>query len=160
MARRDMTGREAPGRWPRCAVLRREISRLRRDGLVGAPPELPEYRPERACPPGCDCLSLLVDPGLRARELEGGALFVLEDWARGWPRWAAATMGGSVEAWREMLGREHGSLLCLRTPCSGDFAAEAAEAGRLAGLPVRWLDVDLGRLAAALAGTHAEREAP
>lgn len=160
MVERGLKDRDAPGRWPRCAVLRREIARLRSEGLVDEPPVLPDYRPDRACPPGCDCLSLLVSPEVRARELAAGALFVLEEWAHGWHRWAAATMGGSVEARREMLRREHSSLLCLRTPCSGDFTAAAAEAGRLSGLPVRWLDVDLGRLAASLAGPAPKQEGP
>jgi hypothetical protein len=136
---------------PRCGTLRRELALLTATGVVKVPPATPPYRPETPCPTGCDCVTMLLGAADRQREAEAGALFLLEDWARAWPRWAAATFGGSEAVVREILGRDYRYLLCLRTPCSGDFHAEAAEAGRRAGLPVRWREVGLAHLAAATA---------
>ncbi len=136
---------------PSCGVLHRELSLLAAEGARAAGPEAPPYRPERPCPAGCDCVALLLDAADRQREVEAGALILLEDWVRAWPRWSAATFGGSEAVVQEILGRDHRYLLCLRTPCSGDFAAAAAEAGRCAGLPVRWREVGLDHLAAATA---------
>jgi hypothetical protein len=139
---------------PRCGALRRELALLAALGVIKATPATTPYRPERPCPRGCDCIALLLGEAVRQRETAAGALFLLEDWAREWPRWAAATFGGSEAVVREILGRDHRYLLCLRTPCSGDFSGEAAEAGRCTGLPVRWLEVGLAHLASATAPTE------
>lgn len=155
-----MTARDMAVPWPRCGALRRELALLGERGLLPPLPDLPAYRPDRPCPAGCDCVSLLVPPGKLAGELGDGALFVLEDWARGWSQWAEAALGASGDVVREMLGHDHRSLVCLRTPGSGDFTAEAAEAGRCAGLPVRWLDIDLDHLAASLTAAVPGRTAP
>ena len=37
-------------------------------------------------------------------------------------------------------------LLCVRTPCSGDFAAEAERAGAFVGLPIQRTDATLDNL--------------
>lgn len=47
---------------------------------------------------------------------------------------------------REIFQLSNKSLLCLRTPCSGDFEAEAIAIGEKIGLPLRWMDVDLQQL--------------
>lgn len=142
-----------------CDALRRELASLGGEAAALAR-TLPAYDAGRPCPPGCDCLGMLVEPAVRDRELADGALFVIEDWARQWPRWANATFGGGEAVLRELLGRDHRCLVCLRTPGSGDYSGAAAEAGRRAGLPVRWLDVDLERLAESVAPAIGDGEAP
>lgn len=139
---------------PGCDALRRELRQL------GAGPALPPYRADRACAPGCNCVARLLGPETYRHECEAGALFLLEGWARDWPRWARATFGAEGAVLRELLRADHRYLLGVRTPCSGDFAGAAAEAGRRAGLPVRWLDVGLAELAAALAPAPAGGTAP
>ncbi len=134
---------------PRCDVLCRELRQL--DGGDGAGPALPAYRPDRACAPGCNCVAQLLGPRTYRRECEGGALFLLEGWARDWPRWARATFGTDGPVLRELLQADYRYLLGVRTPCSGDFRAEAAAIACRTGLPMRWLDVGLGDLAAAVA---------
>lgn len=57
-----------------------------------------------------------------------------------------ATFGINREVIREIYQGDRGYLLCITTPCSGDFRDEAEEAGRLVGLPLRWLDVSLDHL--------------
>lgn len=145
-----MEASRATATGPCCGALRRELALLVASGVVEAAPPPPPYRPERPCPAGCDCIALLLGAAVRQREAEAGALFLVEDWAREWPRWAAATFGGGEAVVREIIARDHRYLLCLRTPGSGDFGAAAAEAGRLAGLPVRWREVGLEHLAAAV----------
>jgi hypothetical protein len=101
---------------------------------------------------GQNCVEILLGHDLFTRELANGAFFILEDWAQ---RWEEITIKGlgtmNPQVIREIY-REGGRnyLLCLRTPCSGDFSVEAAAAGDLVGLPVRWLDVTLDHLEAVL----------
>lgn len=134
---------------PCCDLLGRELRHLDRGGSDG--PVLPAYRPDRACAPGCNCVARLLGPEIYRRECAAGALFLLEGWARDWPRWARATFGADGAVLRELLQVDHRYLLGVRTPCSGDFRAEAAAVAQRTGLPVRWLDVGLTDLAAALA---------
>ena len=139
---------------PGCDVLRRELRQL--GCRIGDGPPPPAYRPDRACAPGCNCVARLLGPETFRRESEAGALFLLEGWARQWPRWARATFGTDGPVLRELLQADHRYVLGVRTPCSGDFLAEAAAIGRRVGLPVRWIDVRLQDLAAALAPAAAE----
>jgi hypothetical protein len=133
---------------PNCDALRRELEQL---GAGGTGPALPPYCADRACAPGCNCVARLLGPEIYRRECAAGALFLLEGWARDWPRWARAMFGADGAVLRELLRADHRYLLGVRTPCSGDFTAAAVEAGHRADLPVRWIDVDLTELAAALA---------
>ena len=57
-----------------------------------------------------------------------------------------ATFGTNREVIREMYQGDRNYLLCVSTPCSGDFRAAAEEAGRLVGLPLRWMEVSLDHL--------------
>jgi len=99
---------------------------------------------------GQNCVEMLLGPERFSVELEQGAFFLLEEWAHRWERIVTATMGTNREVIREMYREDRGYLLCLSTPCSGDFRKEAEEAGRLVGLPLRWLDVSLDRLESVL----------
>lgn len=96
--------------------------------------------------PGQNCVEMLLGPELFSKELEQGAFFLLEDWAKRWGDIITATFGTSREVIREIFRGDRQYLLCISTPCSRDFRAEAEEAGQLAGLPLRWLDVPLDHL--------------
>ncbi len=96
---------------------------------------------------GQNCVEMLLGHTLFTSELEQGAYFLFESWARNWPRVIAASFGTTrPEVIRAIFAEDRRYLLALRTPCSGDFTREAEEAGRSAGLPVRWQDVSLDHL--------------
>lgn len=99
---------------------------------------------------GQNCVEMLLGTEQFTKELEQGAFFLLEEWARRWERIVTATMGTNLEVIREMYQGDRGYLLCLSTPCSGNFKEEAEEAGRLVGLPLRWIDVSLDHLESVL----------
>jgi hypothetical protein len=93
---------------------------------------------------------MLLGPERFTRELEQGAFFLLEEWAHHWEQIVTATFGTNRKVIREMYQGDRGYLLCVSTPCSGDFSAAAEEAGRLVGLPLRRIEVSLDHLEAVL----------
>jgi hypothetical protein len=95
---------------------------------------------------GQNCVEMLLGDGLFTAELEQGAFFLLEEWARCWERIVTATFGTNWDVIREMYQGDRNYLLCISTPCSGDFRGEAEEAGRLVGLPLRWMEISLDHL--------------
>jgi len=124
-----------------CGVLDRELA------CLGRVPAAPAYRPDRPCPAGCNCVARLLGPERYDLELAAGAFFLLEDWARSWSAWSTATFGGGDRVVGEILRATCRGLVAVRTPASGDFLAEAQDVARRTGLPLRWLDVGLDRLA-------------
>ncbi len=107
--------------------------------------------------PGQNCIELLLGPERFAAELEAGAFFLLEEWARRWEHILGRAFGTNWEVVREIFQGAHGYLLALRTPFSGDFRAEAEAAGRRVGLPVRWAEAGLEHLEAVLGEALATR---
>lgn len=100
---------------------------------------------------GQNCVDMLLGNDLFTKELLAGAFFLLEEWAQRWEYIVTKTFGTqNWEVIRDIFGGDRKYLLCLRTPCSGDFSKEAEDAGRLVGLPLRWLDVGLEHLEAVL----------
>lgn len=100
---------------------------------------------------GQNCVDMLLGNELFTRELLAGAFFLLEDWVRRWEYIVTKTFGTrNWEVIREIFGSDRQYLLCVRTPCSGEFSREAEEAGRLVGLPLRWLNIGLEHLEAVL----------
>jgi hypothetical protein len=95
---------------------------------------------------GQNCVEMLLGAELFTKELEQGAFFLLEEWAHHWVQIVTATFGTNREVIREMYRGDRGYLLCVSTPCSGDFTAAAEEAGRLVGLPLRRMEVSLDHL--------------
>jgi hypothetical protein len=95
---------------------------------------------------GQNCVEMLLGAELFTKELEQGAFFLLEEWAHHWEQIVTATFGSNREVIREMYRGDRGYLLCVSTPCSGDFTAAAEEAGRLVGLPLRRMEVSLDHL--------------
>jgi hypothetical protein len=83
-------------------------------------------------------------------ELSNGAFFLLEDWALRWDEVIGKTFGSNPEVVREIFQLSSKYLLCLRTPCSGDFTLPAQEIGLKLGLPLRWMDIGLDNLEAVL----------
>jgi len=95
---------------------------------------------------GQNCVEMLLGAERFSAELSQGAFFLLEDWARRWGQIVAATFGTNLDVIREIYQGDRSYLLSISTPCSGDFEAEAEEASRLVGLPLRRLEVSLDHL--------------
>ncbi len=106
---------------------------------------------------GQNCVEMLLGPEQFTAELEQGAFFLLEEWAHRWERIVTTTMGTKREVIREMYQGDRNYLLCITTPCSGDFRAKAEEAGRLVGLPLRWMDVSLDHLESVISAVLARK---
>lgn len=100
---------------------------------------------------GVNCVEMLLGPERYEAELAGGAYFLLEAWVRDWREALQRTFGDRPALVREIFQGSHTHLLALRTPCSGDFEAEAEAASRQVGLPLQWATLDLARLEAVLA---------
>jgi len=100
---------------------------------------------------GQNCADMLLGNARFSEELANGAFFLLEEWARRWRYIVTRSFGtANIEIVREIFQGDRKYLLCVRTPCSGDFAAEAERAGELVGLPIRWADTTLDNLEAVL----------
>jgi hypothetical protein len=95
---------------------------------------------------GQNCVEMLLGRDLFMQELNAGTFFLLEDWALRWDEVIGKTFGSKPEVVKEIFSLSSKSLLCLRTPCSGNFEAAANAAGEKVGLPVRWMDVGLDHL--------------
>lgn len=100
---------------------------------------------------GRNCVEMLLGHDLFTKELSNGAYFLLEDWARRWEHIQTKTFNTkNLDLIRDIFQDDRKYLLGLRTPCSGDFTAEAEAAGHMVGLPLRWLDVPLDHLESVL----------
>ncbi|MDD5669710.1 MAG: DUF1638 domain-containing protein [Candidatus Omnitrophica bacterium] len=99
---------------------------------------------------GQNCIEMLLGSTVFTEELSKGAFFLLEDWARSWDSVMNKTFGGNSEGMKEIFQEDRKYLLCLKTPCSGDFSSEAVEIGRKTGLPLVWRDVSLDNLESVL----------
>ena len=95
---------------------------------------------------GQNCVEMLLGRELFMEKLNAGAFFLLEDWALRWDEAIAATFGANPDVVREIFQLSNQTLLCLRTPCSGDFEQEAVAVSEKIGLPVMWMDVGLEHL--------------
>ena len=100
--------------------------------------------------PGQNCLEMLLGPELFIRELGQGAFFLLEDWASCWEQMLEETFGPNKDVMREIVQGDRKYLLAVSTPCTRDFKHEAEAAGKLVGLPLRWMDVSLDHLESVL----------
>lgn len=90
-----------------------------------------------------NCIEMLLGQREFSSHLEAGAFFLLEDWARQWERVTTMALGQNEKEIQHLFRSEHKYLLCIRTPCSGDFTGQAAEISRKTSLPMRWLDISL-----------------
>lgn len=96
--------------------------------------------------PGQNCVEMLLGRERFMQELTQGAFFLLEDWALRWDAAIGKTFGDKPDVVREIFQLSNRYLLCLRTPCSGDFEQAAVDVSTQVGLPIRWLDVGLEHL--------------
>lgn len=103
--------------------------------------------------PGQNCVDIYLGHDHFCQELAAGAFFLFEDWARHWQQIVGEVMPGNPEIMRSIFRSAHQYLLAIRTPCSADFTAEAAQVSVLTSLELRWLDVGLEQLEATLAST-------
>ena len=95
---------------------------------------------------GQNCLEMLLGRELFMTELSDGAFFLLEDWALRWDAVVGKTFGGNPDVVREIFQLSSKSILCIKTPCSGDFEAAAQSISAKTGLPLRWMDTNLDAL--------------
>lgn len=103
--------------------------------------------------PGQNCVDICLGRDLFSRELENGAFFLFEDWARKWENIVGGVMPGNPEIMRSIFRMSHKYLLAIRTPCSDDFSNEAETVSAMTSLELRWLDVGLDELERNLAAT-------
>ena len=96
--------------------------------------------------PGQNCVDIYLGHELFCSELEQGAFFLFEDWARHWQEIVGGVMPGNPEIMRSIFRSAHKYLLAIRTPCSGDFSAEAQMVSEMTSLELRWIDVGLEHL--------------
>jgi len=95
---------------------------------------------------GQNCVDIYLGHELFCRELEQGAFFLFEDWARHWQEIVGSVMPGNPEIMQSIFRSAHKYLLAIRTPCSGDFSSEAEAVSRMTSLELRWIDVGLDEL--------------
>jgi hypothetical protein len=93
-----------------------------------------------------NCVDALLGTDLFMRELQEGAFFLLENWAVHWNKVVLDTFGQNLEVAKEIFTMDRKYLLCITTPCSGDFRLAAENAGRQMDVPVRWMHVSLEHL--------------
>lgn len=103
--------------------------------------------------PGQNCVDIYLGHDRFCQELEQGAFFLFEDWALHWREIVGAVMPGDPEIMRSIFRSAHKYLLAIRTPCSGDFRAEAELVSQMTALELRWVDVGLEQLQANLSAT-------
>lgn len=110
---------------------------------------LEQHRTLRTC--GQNCIVMLLGYERFMAELSRGAYFLLEDWALKWEPMLIECFGDNLDVVREIFNTSHKMIVAVRTPRSGDFTAAAEAAARFVGLPLEWMDADLGHLEAVLA---------
>lgn len=108
--------------------------------------------------PGQNCVDIYLGHETFCRELEQGAFFLFEDWARHWQTIVGGVIPGNPQIMKDIFCGAHTYLLAIRTPCSGDFTAEAAMVSEMTALPLRWIDAGLEQLEKNLAATLAAME--
>jgi uncharacterized protein DUF1638 len=103
--------------------------------------------------PGQNCVEIYLGSARFRTELAAGAFFLFEDWARHWNQIVGGIFPGDPEIMRSIFACAHKYLLAIRTPCAGDFTAEAEAISRMISLELRWLDAGLEHLEQNLAET-------
>lgn len=94
----------------------------------------------RTC--GQNCVELLLGKDRFSHELSKGAFFLFEDWATRWET-ISYNYFGDWNIMKEIFQDAHKYILCIRTPCSGNFEKYAKQVSKRVGLPLIWDDFDL-----------------
>lgn len=97
----------------------------------------------RTC--GQNCVELLLGKERFSSELSKGAFFLFEDWAKRWEK-ISYDYFGNWDIMQEIFQDAHKYILCIRTPCSGNFETYADQVSNRVGLPLIWGDFDLVQL--------------
>ncbi|WP_036682609.1 DUF1638 domain-containing protein [Pelobacter seleniigenes] len=101
---------------------------------------------QRCRTPGQNCVDIYLGHDRFSQELQQGAFFLFEDWALHWNDIVGAIMPGDPDIMRSIFRSAHKYLLAIRTPCSGDFTAEAEAISDMTALELRWIDIGLENL--------------
>ena len=96
--------------------------------------------------PGQNCVDIYQGHEAFCRELEAGAFFLFEEWAQHWDSIVGGEHGLAPPVMRDIFREAHSYILAIRTPCSGDFSAQAEEISRRTSLELRWVDIGLEHL--------------
>jgi hypothetical protein len=100
---------------------------------------------------GQNCIEALLGRDVFDAQLANGAFFLLEDWVQKWDRILKQSFGTTdVEIIRDIFRGDRKYLLCIKTPCSQDFTAEAERAAQLVNLPICWMNATLDHLESVL----------
>lgn len=90
---------------------------------------------------------MLLGHKLFMAELAKRAFFLPQEWARRWEHVITRSFGTrNLRIIREMFHGDREYLLCIGTPCSAVFSAEAEEAGKMVDMPLRRMNTTLERL--------------
>ncbi len=108
--------------------------------------------------PGQNCVEILLGKEMFCRELEQGAFFLFEEWAKYWKNIVGGVMPGSPNIMRDIFLSSHKYLLAIRTPCSTNYEDHAEAVSEMTGLELRWIDAGLELLEENLAATIASVE--
>lgn len=92
--------------------------------------------------PGQNCVEILLGRDRFTHELSKGAFFLFEDWARRWEK-ISYSYFGNWEIMREIFQDAHNYILCIKTPCSGNFENHANKVSLHLGLPLVWESIGL-----------------
>lgn len=96
---------------------------------------------------GQNCVEQLLGKDLFTEELQKGAFFLMEDWARRWDYITSKSFPDcKLGVIREIFQTDRKYFLALRTPCSGDFTALAEQVAAEMDVPLKWMDVNLDHL--------------
>ena len=107
---------------------------------------------------GQNCIDMLLGNEIFTNELLQGAFFLLEDWAPRWTHMISKNFGTkNFDIVREIFRIDRKYVLCVKTPCSDDFSADAEEASKLVGLPLKWMDTTLDHLELTLSNAIAKK---
>jgi len=100
---------------------------------------------------GQNCIEMLLGAGLFRSEVEGGAFFLLEDWATHWSKVMKTAYGNAnSEIIREIFISDRKYFLGVRTPCSDNFESLALGISTDFDVPLCWIDIDLGHFESVL----------
>ena len=108
--------------------------------------------------PGQNCVDILLGEEKFTEELEAGAFFIMEDWAKRRDLVMTKAFGKNEDVTKSTFQECHQYFLGLRTPCSEDFSQEALEISLKIGLPLKWLDVTLDHLEKNIYNTFKQQE--
>ncbi len=98
---------------------------------------------QRTC--GQNCVEFLLGKKRFTDELSKGAFFLFEDWAKRWEK-ISYKYFGNWDIMKQIFQDAHNYILCIKTPCSGNYETFADQVSQYVGLPLKWEHFDLSEL--------------